>query len=120
MPPVVEGVHISVSSDVGRIPSGFGRFGSRRKQVPKTIDDFIDESLGMSGMSESMGHRDGSAREGVLWGALLLEAKTNCTQAEANEELSHNLLMCFHSVFGTEGTIDLEPDRLGVMVCRAG
>ena len=68
--------------------------------MPKAIDDFIDELLGMSGMSESMGQRNGSAREGVLWGALLLQARANCTQAEAslqqakaNEELSHNLLM---------------------------
>ena len=30
-------------------------------QVPKAIDDFIDELLGMSGMPEPMGQRDGSA-----------------------------------------------------------
>eukprot|EP00918_Siedleckia_nematoides_P073022 GHVU01159427.1.p1 GENE.GHVU01159427.1~~GHVU01159427.1.p1 ORF type:complete len:112 (+),score=2.18 GHVU01159427.1:162-497(+) len=70
-------------------------------------------------MSESMGRRGGGAREGVLWGALLLQARANCTRAEANlrqpkanGELSHNLFMSTQNVFGKDGTIDLEPDRL--------
>ena len=90
--------------------------------MPKAIDEFIEELLGMSGMPlhpEPKGYRDGSAREGMLWGALLLQARANCAQAEANlqqakanEETSHNLLMSIQSTLGKESTIDLEPDRL--------
>ena len=86
--------------------------------MPKAIDDFIDELLDMSGMTKSIAHRDGSAREGV-WGALPLQARANCTQSEANlllaranEVLSQNLLNCTQGAFDKESTIGLEPDRL--------
>ena len=45
-------------------------------QVPKAIDDFIDVSLGKSGRTESMGHRDGSAGGGV--NAVCLPAAGRC------------------------------------------
>ena len=100
-------------------PQTFGGSVIGGAQVPKAIDDFIDELLGMSGMSESMGQRVGSANEGVMWGAVLLQARASCTQAganlqqaRANEVLSQNLLRSTQSVFGKEGTIDLEADRL--------
>ena len=55
--------------------------------------------------SESQGQRFRSAGDGVIWGALLL-------QAEANLALSQSLLRCTQSVFDKEVTVDLEPDRL--------
>ena len=59
---------------LGHPPSASSQQEVGGGHVPKAIDDFIDELLDMSGMSESIGHRDGSAREGV-WGALLLQAR---------------------------------------------
>ena len=38
--------------------------------------------------------------------------EANLQEAKANEETSHNLLMSTQGIFGKEGTIDLEPDRL--------
>ena len=103
----------------GASPQAMGGSVIGGVQVPKAIDDFIDELLGMSGMSESKGQRVGSASDGVIWGALLLQARANCTQAEANlqqaranEALSQSLLRSTQSVFDKEVTVDLEPDRL--------
>ena len=96
-------------------------------QVPEAIDRFIDQVLRMSGMSASPWHRDGSAREVVLWGAFLLQAKANCTQARANlqqaktsEDSSHNLLMGAHFFFSQGGCHRLGARSVRVMVCRAG
>ena len=66
--------------------------------MSKAIDHLIDESLGVCGLSESMEHCDRSAREGVMWDALLRQAEANLLQARANEALSQNLLNCTQGV----------------------
>ena len=68
----------------GASPQAMGGSVIGGVQVPKAIDDFIDELLGMSGMLESMGQRVGTASDGTIWGALLLQARANCVYAEAN------------------------------------
>ena len=93
----------------------------RGEPVPKAIDDFIDEMLGLVGVSFhlELQFRNGSANEGVFWSALLLQAKAKCVQAEANfqqeeanEETSHTPLVSTQGIVGKGGTIDMKLDRL--------